>query len=390
MFFLIGLLSSVLSDTAPAWGSGARSSGEWRSRRYVADRHRPACVRGRRSTGAVDAFIDSVTSRTADEPGRRRDPLSGDAVATAAAGPSAPRCVRFPVPQLDALSALAAGIWTSPAGVTDADRAATAAVTAEGAGPPVGRAEEGSAGHGAPLREVVVDAVVLHRDVVPERDRAGLPMVSQLVLGHIGLTAQMVEQCVALVGRHPLMHFVKKRLTKASCDRSSDGAARPGARPAAGSYGSARVDRRTCWRTCPCSSRASPSTRRLVVARRAQGCRRPPPYRRTWCRHRTQAPRCAQHRARGGLHAETFRRHASRSRGPAWRHRGELDEAVDRVLVGRRRELVVGQRTPSRESPRAGVRSDVGRETAAPCTRAMPDRARRTSRRRGARADRRR
>src|SRR3954469_20159908 len=65
-------------------------------------------------------------------------------------------------------------------------------------GPGRGIAGDGGPCHGARFGVVVVRAVVLHRDVVPEGDGAGLPVDAGLQLGKLGVTAQEVEERAAL------------------------------------------------------------------------------------------------------------------------------------------------------------------------------------------------
>ena len=67
-------------------------------------------------------------------------------------------------------------------------------------GPGRGVAGDGGSRHGADLGEVVVGAVVLDRDVVPEGDGAGLPVEAGLELGELGVAAEEVEERVALGG----------------------------------------------------------------------------------------------------------------------------------------------------------------------------------------------
>ena len=63
-----------------------------------------------------------------------------------------------------------------------------------------GIAGDGGSGHGTHLGEVVVGAVVLDGDVVPEGDGAGLPVEAGLELGQLGVAAEEIEEGVALGG----------------------------------------------------------------------------------------------------------------------------------------------------------------------------------------------
>jgi len=119
MIFLIGLLSSVLSDTAPAWdlAPGSASDGAVAGTLLIAiDPHAFGVAD---PPGAVDAFIDTVTTAPRREgvdeilyPGMRSQQLRR---ARRERG-----SVDVPVPQLDALLAMAAelGIEVAPL-VTD-------------------------------------------------------------------------------------------------------------------------------------------------------------------------------------------------------------------------------------------------------------------------------
>jgi ureidoglycolate dehydrogenase (NAD+) len=106
MIFLIGLLSSVLSDTAPAWDLAPGSSAEGAVAGTVLIAIDPLAFGVADPLGAVDAFIDTVTTAPRRDgvaeilyPGMRSQQLRR---ARRARG-----WVDVPVPQLDALLALA-------------------------------------------------------------------------------------------------------------------------------------------------------------------------------------------------------------------------------------------------------------------------------------------
>jgi LDH2 family malate/lactate/ureidoglycolate dehydrogenase len=109
MVFLIGLLSSVLSDTAPAWDLAAGSTRDGAVAGTLLIAIDPHAFGLADPMGAVDAFIDTVTAAPrrpgVDEilyPGLRSQQLRR---ARRQRG-----SVELPVPQLDALLALAADL----------------------------------------------------------------------------------------------------------------------------------------------------------------------------------------------------------------------------------------------------------------------------------------
>jgi LDH2 family malate/lactate/ureidoglycolate dehydrogenase len=119
MLFLIGLLSSVLSDTAPAWDLAPGSSADGAVAGSLLIAIDPHAFGAADPIGAVDAFIETVTSAPrragVDEilyPGMRSQQLRR---ARRERG-----SVDIPVPQLDALIALADDLDIAvPASLTD-------------------------------------------------------------------------------------------------------------------------------------------------------------------------------------------------------------------------------------------------------------------------------
>ena len=119
MLFLIGLLSSVLSDTAPAWDLGPGSSADAVAGTLMIAID-PHAFGAADAFGAVDAFIDGVTSAPR-RPGVDEILYPGMQSQKLRRGRRERGSVDLPVPQLDALRALAADLdLPVPASLTDA------------------------------------------------------------------------------------------------------------------------------------------------------------------------------------------------------------------------------------------------------------------------------